>query len=390
MENRITLDFYQIDIEKMDDNLSFTVEKLGSGIGSVDELRLININNAYSIVAEINEQEDEFVFSYSLEKFYFSYYDICKQPFETRLKVARNLTYLSSVLAQGILPVIHPETIYFDDNFLPKITVRYSSGMRKFEDDKKNFGDDLKMMILSLVYDKYEWKKIYKTNGQVIKEQDISEIYDVKSIEEIREYLTQKLHDEINDNNNKKLLVDKKKYNFFKIATLVSPIIIVFLVIPLVFYAFFDVPNKNKIINGSTYFLAQDYSNVVSNYTSVGVNDLDKVSKYQLAYSYIQLSGLSTSQKATLLNSLSVKSVDDYFEYWIYYGRNDYESAHESAITLQDLELRYYAVIGYLNYLQTDTELKGSEKEAKISEYMNLKNAYEKELNDLLGGDGNE
>ena len=390
MENRITLEFYQIDIEKTDDNLAFTVEKLGSGIDGIDELRLINVSDTYSITAEISEQEDEYVFNYSLEKFYFSYNDICKQPFETRLKVARNLTHLSSILSKGILPVIHPETIYFDDNFLPKITVRYSSGMRKFEDDKKNFDNDLKMMILSLVYDKYEWEKVYKTNGQVIKEKDISEIYELKTIEEIGEYLTQKLHDEIDVNKNTKSLVDKKKYNIFKISTFVSPIIIVLLVIPLVFYAFFDVPSKNKVINGSTYFLAQDYSNVISNYTSVGINDLERISKYQLAYSYIQLSGLSTSQKTLLLNSLSVRSVDDYFEYWIYYGRNDFENAHEAAITLQDIELRYYAVIGYLNYLQTDTELRGSEKEAKISEYTNLKNTYERELNDLLGGNTDE
>ena len=389
-EKKIPLSFYQIDILKSEDTLSFYLEKLGSGIDTIDELRLLNYNSPFIVEAEINEEEDEYVFSFSLCSRYLPFSTICEESIEVRLKAARNLTYLYDSLSYGVLPVIHPECVYFDDNYFPVVTLRYVRNMRKFEEKKNDYLQDLKAMILALVYVDFEWEDVYKTSGQVIKDQESVSIRDKQNINEIADFLTESLQKEIAQTKKEKLLVKKTEYRWIRLAALIAPVVAVLLVIPLVFYTFFEIPAKNTVINASTHFLANDYSSVINSYSGTSINNMSASTKYQLAYSYIQLSGLSTKQKSTILSNLSVRSVEDYFDYWIYYGRNDFENAHETAKTLQDIELKYYAVIGYLNYLQTDSDLKGSKKEEKIKEYTSLKQAYEKELNDIVGGGDNE
>ena len=389
-EKKIPLSFYQVDIFKSEDTLSFYLEKLGSGIDAIDELRLLNYNSSFIAEADIKEEEDEYIFLFSLDSRSFPFSTVCEESFENRLKAARNLTYLYDSLSSGVLPIIHPECIYFDDNYFPIVTLRYIRGMKKFEEKKKEYLQDLKAMILALVYENNEWEAVYKTGGQVIKDKECAFIRDSQDINEIADYLTEELQKEINQTKKEKLLVKKSEYRWVRLTALIAPVVAILLVIPLVFYTFFEIPAKNTVINASTHFLANDYSSVINSYSGTSIQNMNASAKYQLAYSYIQLSGLSAKQKSTILSNLSVRSVEDYFDYWIYYGRNNFEKAHETAQTLQDIELKYYAVIGYLNYLQTDSDLKGSEKEAKIREYTSLKQAYEKELNDIVGGGDNE
>ena len=379
-EKKLHLEVFSIDIEKDENTLSMELEKLGSGIEIVDELRPANVNSTMLVPTTISELEDDYHFEFYISEALIPFETIKTDSRYVRLKSARNMCSLSGLSNFDILPIAHPECIFFDDNYLPKSTIRYIKGMKKYEDIEKNSFFDLKMLILSILYPKYKWEEIYQTAGKVIKEKDYLAVREAETIEEVETNLTMELCSELDNNKNAMTSVPKKKYFQMKITSIVAPILVVALILPLVFYTFFDIPFKNKVINGATYFLANDYSNVVSNYTNVNISNIPLSGKYQLACSYIQLSGLNSSQKEIILKNLSVRSVEDYLDYWIYYGRNEFEDAHETAKTLQDLELKYFAVIGGLDYFHNYSDLKGTAKEEKINEYNALKDGYEREL----------
>lgn len=385
-ENKINITELEIQFTKDGEQLTEVIERLGTKIKSLDNLRLLNRNSPYLLDVDITEQEDSFTLNYSFGDLK-GFSDYLEENYCQRLRAARNLCLLEELPNNELTPILHPETVFFDDNSLPKISIRYIEGMRSNDKEVDAFIRQVKALVLLLLNPKLKWETIYKTVGKVVKDKDQQVLVDAQSIVEIKTTLEEWYKKEQARINKEMSLVSKKTFRRFQITTIVSSILAGLLVIPLGYYLLFEIPIKNKIINGSTYFLSNNYGSVVDTYASVPIKSIPLSSKYQLAFSYVQLSSLNNSQKALIQSNLSVKSVEEYLDYWIYFGRNQFEEAHEAAKTLQDIELKYYAVIGYLDFLHNRSDLKGSAKETKIQEYTNLKANYEKELQDMTPGE---
>ena len=380
----VKLEEFNIQVEKVENNVIESIERFSTKIKTVDEYRLLNVSSLYTVEADIEQKDDYFVFRYDVSGLC-EFAEIQKRKYQTRLQVARNICFVSQIREKELRLIAHPDVLYFDDNMLPKITIRHilKASEEKQEDD---LPQQVKALVILLLNPSEKWSVLYKTNSRVVKAKKFEKIVKAETIDEIEDVLDEMLKKETSRIEKTMLLVSKRSHHGFKFMAFFSSILAVAMIIPLGYYLLFVIPVKNRAINATTYFFTESYSNVIQSYYEVPLDQISISGKYELAYSYVVSleDHLSDETKAGILKSMSIKSMEDYLNYWIYLGRNQFEEAHEAALTLQDVALKYNVVLCYLDYLQNESDLKGSDKEEKIKEYTNLKESYEKEYRELI------
>ncbi|WP_165997430.1 type VII secretion protein EssB [Bacillus sp. Cs-700] len=174
--------------------------------------------------------------------------------------------------------------------------------------------------------------------------------------------------------------VNKKKWKVSRYVLLGVSICL----LPALLYSLYSLfllqPKQENIVQAQENFLTNEYSEVVNSLQSYEIEDIPKVTQYQLALSYIINESLTDDQKESVRNTISLQSDPRYYEYWIHIGRGEAEQALEIARYLEDRDLLMYGILKRKEQVKADSELESEKKQQMINELEQEFEEYESEI----------
>ncbi|PFG14394.1 type VII secretion protein EssB [Bacillus sp. es.036] len=174
--------------------------------------------------------------------------------------------------------------------------------------------------------------------------------------------------------------VNKKKWKISRYVLLGVSICL----LPALLYSLYSLfllqPKQENIVQAQENFLTNEYSEVVNSLQSYEIDDIPKVTQYQLALSYIINESLTDDQKESVRNTISLQSDPRYYEYWIHIGRGEAEQALEIARYLEDRDLLMYGILKRKEQVKADSELESEKKQQMINELEQEFEEYESEI----------
>ncbi|MEG0328070.1 MAG: type VII secretion protein EssB [Erysipelothrix sp.] len=375
---------YELDFKEIEDVRVYNVPKLDTSLKNVVEFERLNLYPEYLLPVEVSDENDNFIVK--IQTTNLKTIDSVKtEDIENKLRFIYNLCLLKELVEAGINPMIHPNNMVVDINLIPKLYYRgIKSVLEPKEYSDADFLVEVKAMSVYLLSGDYDYEALVRSGNKIKQPKGIEKsIVECKSIEEIKDLVSLEAEKIKKNNYLKTTRIDKKKLKNNKIVKLSLGVTSGVMAIVIVYTFAFMIPFKNDQINATSYYLSNDYSQVLNVLNDYSISKLSTSSKYELADSSVQLSSLSKEQKELIRKQLSINSYEMNMDYWIYYGRGEYEKAHTTALALQDLELKYYAVVSYLEYLSVDTQMSASAKQALIQEYEGYRSTYENELKNI-------
>jgi type VII secretion protein EssB len=174
--------------------------------------------------------------------------------------------------------------------------------------------------------------------------------------------------------------VNKKKWKISRYVLLGVSICL----LPALLYSLYSLfllqPKQENIVQAQENFLTNEYSEVVNSLQSYEIDDIPKVTQYQLALSYIINESLTDDQKESVRNTISLQSDPRYYEYWIHIGRGEAEQALEIARYLEDRDLLMYGILKRKEQVKADSELESEKKQQMINELEQEFEEYKSEI----------
>lgn len=144
-------------------------------------------------------------------------------------------------------------------------------------------------------------------------------------------------------------------------------ILAVLLIVPLAYLLFFRLPFLDRMQDTDTAFLKNDYEAVITTLEPVKTATIPFTQKYELAYSFVQGEALQEQQKKVILNNVTLKSDENYLDYWIENGRGNLDEALDIAKNLEESDLILYGITQKIEQVRKDTKMSGTEKEETIT-----------------------
>lgn len=263
---------------------------------------------------------------------------------------------------------LNPNNLFYDYNLELKIKDKDIVIKTELREEDE-FVIAYKSLIGYILQDKYTYEDYSEGGLDLLENYKTTKIYkECTTLEEIGSVLKKEYEDELENFYKNKIMVDKTKHNIRKKIILISNILLVITLIYGCYLSFFKIPFKEKIIMSSNSFLNQDYDKVIDNLDSVKVSKLPMESKYILAYSYVLSENLAQAQKKNILSTITLKSDEMVFDFWINLGELKYKESIDISKRLGDNELLIYALIKQEKNIANSTEVTGEEKQSQVDE----------------------
>lgn len=266
---------------------------------------------------------------------------------------------------------LRPDNIFYDENMIP--VVKFRDLRDKDEDvDDKDFIDIYKAYVGGVLGSKYTIENVIDSGVSVLeKEKSISEIYECKDIESIQDLLRKRYRSIYELEKNTKIKISKKRNKTKNIIAIASSALLFMALLLLVWLFFFRLKDSDRLVLAYESFVQKDYVDCIKSMEDVDIDDMDKTTKYILAYSYAATEDLKSDEISEIVNRISYKSDERELEYWIYLERLDCEKAEDLAKALSDDQLLIFAYMKERNVLEQDTVKSGADKQARLSQLEN-------------------
>ena len=239
-----------------------------------------------------------------------------------------------------------------------------------------------KATVAAIVDRQHTFDEYFKFNETLKLSSMTKDILEAESIERVGEVLNHFIK-EAKKSDSLLMTVSKKKWKLNRYVLLGISLLLVPAIIYSIYSLFFISPKQERVVAAQESFLLNKYSDVVTELQPYEVEEIPKVTQYQLALSYIINESLTEDQKENVRNTVSLQSDPLYYEYWINIGRGKAEEALEAARFLEDRDLILFGLLKYREQVKADGDLDSEERQQELDEIESEIAEYEEEMKAL-------
>ncbi|MCV9886407.1 type VII secretion protein EssB [Metabacillus halosaccharovorans] len=367
-------------ITRKERNMTFTFQKEKVKLDNPAEISFLTELNP-TIEKDIVMKDDELTIQYKLPNTYsFLLSQLKRLDEKERFVLAYKIVQsVKSHKLSRIHLVVCPENIVVDQG-LHTYFLHYGvkESLPPYENNEEKLLQEVKATVASAVDTTYTFDQ-YVQFSQTLKVSSL-----VKKIMEANEY--QDLLDiidgeiqRVNHEKSLKMTVNKKTWKLNRYVL----IGIILLFIPAFIYSLYSLfslqPRQASFIQAQEMFLRNNFSEVVTELQPYSIEEMPKVTQYQLSLSYIVNESLTEDQKETVRNTITLQTDPQYYEYWIRIGRGEAEDALDIARFLEDRDLILFGLLKHKEQLKSDDSLDREEREQALADVENEIKEYQQE-----------
>ncbi|HEM3627130.1 TPA: type VII secretion protein EssB [Streptococcus suis] len=342
----------------------------------LSDLLLLDLHHPQFLQQEMTVDEDTVHFTYHLDAFGQNFEDMKEKEVSEKLRLSLNVLELKQALKLPITFFVHPSSVFITKDGRAKIAYRaIPEKMVPQTLDAADLLKQLKSYILAL-FTEHDFMDLYNGALDVVPVPEfLDTIRKAEDMDSLEGLLQGYFQDKLEEEKATLTRVSRSKHRLYRYATIWLSALAGLLVLPLIYLVFMHNPFKEKMLDADTAFIKVDYPGVISELERVEVSSLPYTQKYTLAYAYIQGFDLSNEQRSVILNNVTLKSDEQYLDYWIEIGRGNSQEALDLAKRLDDSDLILYALYQQMEQVRENTTLSGEERETTLDE---LKAEYQK------------
>ncbi|HEL2049956.1 TPA: type VII secretion protein EssB [Streptococcus suis] len=342
----------------------------------LSDLLLLDLHHPQFLQQEMTVDEDTVHFTYHLDAFGQTFEDMKEKEVSEKLRLSLNVLELKQALKLPITFFVHPSSVFITKDGRAKIAYRaIPEKMVPQTLDAVDLLKQLKSYILAL-FTEHDFMDLYNGALDVVPVPEfLDTIRKAEDMDSLEGLLQGYFQDKLEEEKATLTRVSRSKHRLYRYATIWLSALAGLLVLPLIYLVFMHNPFKEKMLDADTAFIKVDYPGVISELERVEVSSLPYTQKYTLAYAYIQGFDLSNEQRSVILNNVTLKSDEQYLDYWIEIGRGNSQEALDLAKRLDDSDLILYALYQQMEQVRENTTLSGEERETTLDE---LKAEYQK------------
>lgn len=262
---------------------------------------------------------------------------------------------------------LDPDNLYFDDNARVYVVSRdvYQGG----EIQEEDFSEEYKALIGYSLQKKYTYEDYLEGGADLMKKHKfLQKLEPLQETAEIRDTVKEEYRRLSEDIRINKFLVNKNGYLWNKVYVGISILLIIAGAAALSYEYMTERPRIEAKLQAEADFVRGDYVQVISDLSNLPMQYLAYDQKYILSTAYVRMESLTAEQKENILEKLPIGADEKLMEYWIYIGRLNPLEAENIAMQRSDDELLLYAYLLEKDLTETDIEMTGEEKAAKLSE----------------------
>ncbi len=345
--------------------LKKTIKKSEIQAETIYDYKKIEYKNDRFLDCVIEEKEELLEITYEINE-YHPFTDIRTCTKKEKLRILIDAACLS-ILRKEYTFSIRPENLYFDENY--RVYVMERDIFRQREVPESDFLEEYKALAGYSLQKKYTYED-YREGGMDLlkKNKFLKSIFSLQTLEEVTERLEEEYQKVSKEIREKKLLVNKKMYIGSRIYMIVSILLLAVSISAIVYYSFFEKTRLEAKLQAEVDFLKGDYIQVIDDLSRLSMEYLSYDQKYILSVAFVNLESLTVEQKENILEKLPINGDVKLMEYWIYIGRLNPLEAENIAMQKSDDELLLYAYMLEKDLTETDTQMTGEEKAAKLEE----------------------
>ncbi|CYU53407.1 type VII secretion protein EssB [Streptococcus suis] len=342
----------------------------------LSDLLLLDLHHPQFLQQEMTVDEDTVHFTYYLDAFGQTFEDMKEKEVSEKLRLSLNVLELKQALKLPITFFVHPSSVFITKDGRAKLAYRaIPEKMVPQTLDAADLLKQLKSYILAL-FTEHDFMDLYNGALDVVPVPEfLDTIRKAEDMDSLEGLLQGYFQDKLEEEKATLTRVSRSKHRLYRYATIWLSALAGLLVLPLIYLVFMHNPFKEKMLDADTAFIKVDYPGVISELERVEVSNLPYTQKYTLAYAYIQGFDLSNEQRSVILNNVTLKSDEQYLDYWIEIGRGNSQEALDLAKRLDDSDLILYALYQQMEQVRENTTLSGEERETTLDE---LKAEYQK------------
>ena len=279
--------------------------------------------------------------------------------------------------------IICPENIVFDQGMTPHfIHYGVKESLPPYERDQELLLKETKATVAAIVDSQHRFTDYLKFNETLKLSSLTKAILEAGSLQELSEVLNHSIA-EAKKSERLYVKVSKKKWKVNRYVLLGVSICLVPAILYSIYSLFFMNPKQDRVVAAQESFLLEKYSDVVTELQPYEIDEIPKVTQYQLALSYIINESLTEDQKENVRNTVSLQSDPLYYEYWINIGRGKAKEALETARFLEDRDLILFGLLKYREQVKADGDLESEERQQELNEIESEIAEYEEEMKAL-------
>ncbi|MFU2181717.1 type VII secretion protein EssB [Streptococcus pluranimalium] len=340
-------------------------------------LSMLKLHHPDFLELGMTMDEDSVHFHYQLPEKGLSFEDCQKMALSEKLRLALNVLDLESVLKLPVTVILHPINLFITKNSQPMIAYRaLEKVMVPDVLTTSDFIKQFKCYLVSLMTSN-DFSDLYKGSLEVVKLPEFLEtVKALDDVEDIRAFLISEYEKQKEREVSSLSLVSKTRHKIYKFATIWLSALSVILMVPLIYFVFIQNPLNTKLLDADTAFIKNNFSNVIDKLSNVPLDKLPYTQKYELAYSYIQGLNFSKEQEAVILNNVTLKTEELYFDFWIQSGRGENDDAIDISKRLESTDLIIYALEQKIEEVKSDSSLSGKERQTQLKDLQSEIDTY--------------
>ena len=329
------------------------------------DYKKIEYPNERFLACHIEEKEETLEFTYETEG-YHPFIETRTVSKQEKLRILIDAVRLFTIRKEYSFS-LNPENLYFDENY--RVYVLERDICKSEETQEEAFPEEYKALIGCSMQKKYSFEDYLEGGMSLFKKNKfLKMLMPLETLDEIIAFLEEKYQEISKEIRERRLLVNKNAYISSRVYIVVSILLLIAGAGVIGYYSLYEKPVLEAKLQSEIDFLKGDYIQVIDDLEELSVQQLSYDQKYILSVAYVNTESLTVEQKENILQKLPINGEEKLMEYWIYIGRLLPLEAENIALQRSDDELLLYAYMLEKDLTETDTQMTGEEKAAKLEE----------------------